>query len=37
MVHSPDGRSYELLPRVGRRPRLSGRDAAGESGAERAG
>jgi IclR family pca regulon transcriptional regulator len=34
MVHSPDGRSYELLPRCGRRPRLSGRDAAGESGAD---
>ncbi len=38
MVHSPDGRSYELLPPgAGRRPRLSGRHAAGQGGADGAG
>ncbi len=35
MVHSPDGRSYELLP--GCWPRLSGRHAAGQGGADGAG
>ncbi len=32
MVHNPDGRCYELLPRVLAVGRLPGQDAAGESG-----
>lgn len=37
MVHSPDGRSYELLPRVLAVGHAYGRHAAGEGGAARAG